>query len=381
MIQRKLAFLLMTLLAVFLFLPPAPSAAQLKQPPPAEKLEYINASKPLPSCAFVVSGQTQGSGFLIDRSAKLLISNHHVVGRNENVIVVFPVYEKAQALVTRSYYLSKAPRIRGKVLATDPVRDLAVVQLDTVPNEVPEIPLAKEMPRAGDKTHMVGNPGDSPRAWVFAVGTVKDLRFQGMEYGGGQRVLARIMEIEADPAFSQGASGGPAVNSAGELVGVMAAMIPKEPGKKIYIDLSEVRVFLASVERGQATAAIGQGDYDSAIQWCNRAIAVHPGDAFAFNERGVAYAAQKQYDNALSDYSAALKLDASFTKAYRNRAAAYLGKGDADRAVADCTAALKLDPHYARAYLTRSKALARLGKNAESQADYQQAVKLDPTLK
>lgn len=360
-----------------LLLAPLPCFAQGK----GEKLEYIPVHKPLPSTALILTGNAMGSGFLVDRQNALVVTNFHVVAGHKEVSVLFPAIENFQAIVTRDYYFKRAPRITGKVLDKDPTVDLAVVQLTEVPYTAPELPLARQSPKPGDAASMVGNPGDANRAYVWAPGEVKEVSKVRMEYPNGQRVQATGIEVLADPKFGPGTSGGPAVNTNGELIGVMAAQKTREPMRKTYIDITEVRTFLGQTYRNLGTAAMGQPDYNRAVNLCTKAIDTNPSDPLSYNERGVAYSSQGRYDDAISDYSSAVRLDPKLARAWRNRGSAYFTKGNYQQTVADCTEAIRIDPKYARAYLTRSKALEKLGKSDMSQADYQKAIQLDAALK
>src|SRR6266851_8564455 len=59
---------------------------------------------------------SQGTGWLVDRERKLLVTNCHVVGGQKQVLVVFPVYRNGQVITERNYYLKQAPRLRGRVI-------------------------------------------------------------------------------------------------------------------------------------------------------------------------------------------------------------------------------------------------------------------------
>src|SRR3954469_19941128 len=63
----------------------------------------------LKSTVWVISdrggGQTAtGSGTLIDRPKRLVLTNYHVVGDIDRVTVIFPVFRDGQLISERSYY-------------------------------------------------------------------------------------------------------------------------------------------------------------------------------------------------------------------------------------------------------------------------------------
>src|SRR5262249_32390813 len=46
-----------------------------------------------------------GTGFLVDRSRKLLVTNHHVVDKSDKVEVTFPIYQGHEAVAERKSYI------------------------------------------------------------------------------------------------------------------------------------------------------------------------------------------------------------------------------------------------------------------------------------
>jgi hypothetical protein len=346
----------------------------------AADADRIDVHTPLPSTALVLTKSSQGSGFVLDRQGRLLITSHHVTGAKGEVQVVFPVVENGQALVRRDYYLNKAPRIRGTVLGSDSKLDLAAIQLDSVPFEVPELKMAASPPQTGDRTHIVGNPGNRAHAWIYDTGSVSRIGKTRLEYTSGQTTEARMLEIKADGLMAPGASGGPVVNNAGELIGVLSAA-GAQRGELLCVEVGEVRRFLGGVHRAQATQAIRAGDYPLAVAHCDRALAVNPDDPLSYNERGAAESFLDRLDDAIADYTQALKLDPKLAVAYRNRGSAYLHQDKWAEAVADCTRALKLDPEYVSAFQVRAKAYRKLGKVDEARADADAAAMLEKKAK
>src|SRR5438552_4030159 len=91
----------------------------------------------------------QGTCWLVDKPRKLLVTNYHVVQNVEVVNVIFPAYaddkafQNGRPLSGREDYQSKLG-IAGRVLDTDTERDLAVVQLEVLPEGVEEVKLATE---------------------------------------------------------------------------------------------------------------------------------------------------------------------------------------------------------------------------------------------
>src|SRR5207253_7537616 len=104
---------------------------------------------------------SSGTGSLIDAKGKLLITNYHVVGENEHVIVLFPAYRNGNKLVTeRSHYLDsmKAAGIPATVQHLDRGHDLALIKLDSIPAGIVPLRLAHDNSGPGQRVHSIGNP-------------------------------------------------------------------------------------------------------------------------------------------------------------------------------------------------------------------------------
>jgi tetratricopeptide (TPR) repeat protein len=115
-----------------------------------------------------------------------------------------------------------------------------------------------------------------------------------------------------------------------------------------------------------------------AVDNFSAAIALDPAFAFAYNNRGLAYADLKQYERAIADYDQALRLNPDLAAAYLNRGTAYADLKQYERASADYDQALRLDPNDTFAYFNRGTAYAGLKQHERAIADYEQALRLDP---
>jgi tetratricopeptide (TPR) repeat protein len=357
-------------------------------PARAAEDDYVAVNRPLPSTCLVVcpldeKTYSQGTGFLIDRGGRLLVTNRHVVQNKDDLFVCFPlVNDSGTAYTPRDYYVKKATRIKGKVITTDPTHDLALVELASVPDTAVELPLAPKSPKVGDAAHMVGNPGNSAKLWVFASGKVSSIDERKITYHeNGQKVSARLSEIAIDRQEGKGASGAPVVNSNGELIGVLSAGQEGKPMSVICVDVSEVRGFLVEAHRTMASSAMKQRDYRTAVTCCSKALHFDPKNALVYNERGAALSFQDRFGEAITDYTSAIRLDPKSARMFRNRGSAYYYQGDYDKALDDCNEAIRIDGNYALGYLTRSKVLSKQNKLKEAEADYLKAVQLDPSLK
>lgn len=97
---------------------------------------------------------------------------------------------------------------------------------------------------------------------------------------------------------------------------------------------------VSSYNRGADFMA--QGDYNQAIAWFDKAIAVEPSFTEAYCNRGTAYYEKGEADAAIADFSKAIEIEPDFAEAYYNRAAAYYDKQEYDKAVQDVQKAQSL---------------------------------------
>lgn len=204
-----------------------------------------------------------GSGTIIDTKDRLVITNYHVVRDHTDVQCVFPIFDNNGRPVTeRDQYLAQlrsgsAPK--GKVIARIPPKDLALIQLDRIPKDVPAVRLAKDGVGQGDTIHCIGNAGASGGLWNYTKGDVRNVANQRVNTGSGKdkadsfRLEAKLIEHSA--LVNRGDSGGPVLNDAGEMVGVTQGHVPDEVarGISLAIDLSEVKEFLKANKYARLT--------------------------------------------------------------------------------------------------------------------------------
>lgn len=173
--------------------------------------------------------KAMGSGVVIVDRGTILTSLHVVAGAGR-IRVVFADGLEADA----------------KLVGQHPENDLAVLQADTVPDDLAAAtlrPAADLQP--GDVVVAVGFPfGIGPSV---SSGVVSGLK---REYRSpaGDRLLGDLIQFDA--AVNPGSSGGPLLNAAGEVVGIVTAML--DPGGGGFAGIG----FAVPIET--AAAAAGQ---------------------------------------------------------------------------------------------------------------------------
>jgi serine protease DegQ len=148
------------------------------------------------------TGAGQGSGVIWDGSGTI-VTNHHVVEGSTTVTVVFATGQE----------------IAGRVVATDPFTDLAIVEVDRT--DLPAIRPADAAPPIGSPVLAVGTPLGFENSVTFGV-----VSGAGRAIPGAGPALVDLLQTDA--AISPGNSGGALVDLDGRLVGITVAYIPPQ---------------------------------------------------------------------------------------------------------------------------------------------------------
>ena len=185
-------------------------------------------------------GTSSGTGVLIDADRKLVVTNSHVVGDSRVAVIFFPDIQDGQPVVGRKHYLTNVRKlgIRGRVVAVDRKRDLALIELQKLPADAQAIPLAEKGIGPGEDVQSIGNPGSSDALWVFTSGTVRSVYQKKFRTGSGEHDF-RVVETQSP--INSGDSGGPVVNNDGQLVAISQAIAPKARLVSYCVDIGEVR--------------------------------------------------------------------------------------------------------------------------------------------
>ena len=177
----------------------------------------------------------KGSGVLIDKRRRLVVTNAHVVENARGISVFFPwrgtngVLNREEDFYrqNRDWLETEGYATRGQVIAQNVRNDLAIVQLARIPTTTREIKHdfsknVEDSMRQGDKVHILGNPGT--RLWNWTQGTFRQGWRDCLPSGG------TCLEIEGDS--HGGDSGGAILNGQGMLIGIHAAGTGQVPKPK-----------------------------------------------------------------------------------------------------------------------------------------------------
>ncbi|QEL13475.1 trypsin-like peptidase domain-containing protein [Limnoglobus roseus] len=195
-------------------------------------------------------GLATGSGTLVDREKRLVLTNYHVVEDNPRARVFFPYFRDGKPIAEKKYYSDRAKdlAIAGKVIAVEKTVDLALIQLDHLPAGVTAVPVAAQSVEPGQTVHSVGNTGKSDALWGYVPGKVRQVyKKEWRAKLDGNRILRFKAEVvETDSATNPGDSGGPLLNDKGELVGVTQGGAVDAQLVSTFVDVTEVQRLLRS---------------------------------------------------------------------------------------------------------------------------------------
>jgi serine protease Do len=177
--------------------------------PPDEPLEHAD--------------RDSGSGFLLTADGEIL-TNHHVV-------------DGAQRLNVK---LADGRSLRARVIGADPDTDVALIKVDGVSG----LPVAE----LGDSSAL--RPGE----WVCAIGN--PLAYEhtvtvGVVSSLGRKLFDESLDdyIQTDAAIDFGNSGGPLINTAGQVVGINSAISSEGNDIGFAVPINQAREILGQLRR------------------------------------------------------------------------------------------------------------------------------------
>jgi len=142
-----------------------------------------------------VPSQGQGSGFILDKQGHIL-TNNHVIGNGQRVEVM----------------LADKHKYKATVVVVDKNHDLALLQINA-PGLVPATLAESSNLVVGQRVYAIGNPfglsGTMTRGIISAIRSIRGPQGNPIDNA-----------IQTDAAVNPGNSGGPLLNSRGEVIGI-----------------------------------------------------------------------------------------------------------------------------------------------------------------
>jgi serine protease Do len=172
--------------------------------------------------------QGAGSGFIIDRDGYILTNDHLVAGAERIVVTLAD---------GRSY--------RAVLVGSDPAIDIALIRIPPSPSLPAAVLGDSNSLRVGEWVCAIGNP----LGYVHSV-TVGVVSFIG------RKLFDRSLDdyIQTDAAINFGNSGGPLINSRGEVVGINSAISSRANNIGFAVPINQARAILPQLKaRGRVS--------------------------------------------------------------------------------------------------------------------------------
>ena len=317
-----------------------------------------------------------GSGFFV--KPNLIATNYHVIAG-------------ASSGTAKLVGKSTTYKIEG-FTATDEANDLALLKISgSGINPLPIGNSDSDAFKMDETIYVAGNSKDSEG--IFSEGHV-------LYYVHGRAGhIGKEERFGITASISPESSGGPVLNSKGEVIGVSLMTLKFGIGAfepNLAIPSKYIRTLLVSLPSTakpleQDNAFVPADiyftwgymkymleDYNGAIADLTKGIILEPDNFFAYNNRGMAKNALKQYFAAITDYDTAIRLEPDFAGAYHYRGDTKSELGQYAAAIIDYNTAIRLEPDLAETYHNRGIAKANLDQYLAAIADYDVAIQLIP---
>ena len=306
-----------------------------------------------------------GSGFFVGDN--LIATNYHVI-------------EGAARGTAKLVGQFSTYTIEG-VTATDKTNDLALLKVTM--SGINPLPLGNSSDvKIGETVYVAGNPRGLEG--TFSDGIISSRRDPYTKE-----------RLQMTAPISPGSSGGPVLNSKGEVIGISFMTLVGGQNLNFAIPSRYLTELLTKSTPAKPLAEGNRsisaetyftwgntkyylGDYKGAIADYDSAIRLNPDNANTYYNRGTAKGDLGQHFAAIADFDIAIRLKPDLAEAYYNRGAAKSDLGQHFAAIADYDTAIRLKPDHAGAYNSRGVAKGNLGQHSAAITDFDTAIRLKP---
>lgn len=207
----------------------------------------------------VKSPEGWGSGAFISPDGWLL-TNYHVVANSAQraALTGSPVVLDVITARMTDGRMKAQPAVKATVYRVDPTHDLALLKLQTLPAGLTKVPYFKfgQTVEDGENCFVIGSQDNGPAWWVRSGNVSQEFDFPedlsqfaaGAASPGANIDRDRATVVVTDTRIAPGDSGGPLLNSSGELIGLTFATSANESAGSVgwHIALKHLQAFTAS---------------------------------------------------------------------------------------------------------------------------------------
>lgn len=224
-------------------------------------------------------------------------------------------------------------------------------------------------------------------------------------HNSDKQLVIKVKKPEKDV---DGHSGGPVLNSKGEVIGVAASGVGSGSNKSdasghSFVHAPPVNVLKemmensgqveplekwrkhpqisAYTEAGLGNMKLAAGKYKQAIEYYTAALQRNPNFAFVYFNRGYAKDKLGDVKGAIEDYDNAIRLNPDNAGIYNNRGYSKNKLGDYESAIEDYDNAIRLNSEDVDFYNNRGRAKKALGKHKDAEEDFDKAKELNSKSK
>lgn len=200
-----------------------------------------------------------GSGAFISPDGWLL-TNYHVVANSAQTAAITgsPVVLDIITARMTDGRLKPQPALKATVYRVDPVHDLALLKLQSLPPGLSQVAYFKfaDDVKDGESCFVIGSQDNGPAWWVRSGNVSQEFHFPddlSQFAAGAASPFANIdrdhaMVVVTDTRIAPGDSGGPLLNSDGQLIGLTFATSANESAGSVgwHIALKHLKAFTAT---------------------------------------------------------------------------------------------------------------------------------------
>ena len=182
------------------------------------------------------SGQSLGTGFVVDDNGYILTNAHVVQDNGQKASSVTIVFNKGGG---------KTQQVKGEIMGVDTVSDVAVIKVDPSGVDLKPLPLGDSSAvQVGEPVVAIGNP----LGYDFSItsGIVSAIG-RNLREPNGQAIPNGI---QTDAAINPGNSGGPLIDNAGRVIGINTMIASQSGGIGFAVPINTAIRSLEQLKKG-----------------------------------------------------------------------------------------------------------------------------------
>lgn len=210
--------------------------------------EYADSSTLVSAMSSVVvvsadssAGASTGAGFLVatsqDASCDYIATNYHVVADMDNIYV--RLYESGSYIVASLVGFSVEDDIAVLKIARSGLLPMTIAKYDTC--------------RVGDAVYAIGTPEGENFSWSVTQGIISTVDRILWMYDEDGSLKKTMRVLQTDTPVNPGNSGGPLINAAGEVVGIISMKLGESEGMGFALPIDgAIEIISAIIATGSA---------------------------------------------------------------------------------------------------------------------------------